>query len=576
MRDLINSKEKTIRMLQIVATLFVLTPITAFSLNPALRPQFHSCAKFNKDLINSWRIRRNKTNFYGFTDGLKKRGILYFSSNRFDDMEDEFNLSNQSTNINDLTGCTVRQFSLGYDITLTRFSGSMGFDEVTDWDYFTNPFEAKSELERDIVQPPPLDPTKPKRTKTSSGSVVRLFLGELQGGIASKLRSKGLDYRVLVKEFAGDMAKDLAKAELSSLSKLQSELCKDIESATNGEWSANGAGRFLLGKAMGNTKEDDASLVSFCELLSKKKVPFVGILGGLNISDFEDDDMFDPNEWYRFLGVKPPLPGSIWIVYEYSGLNTLAGYAEPASLRRSKMPTKRGVFGMPVSPPVLAPWSERANYVVNGIMKGSLEALVFLHDNGVVHRSIGRNSIIVSSVGMDKAEASSPFATLPSRLSMKLSDFGFSGNPFQSTLDSSFCSRARGFGINVREGDSSISASAFAFAEDLHALGFVFLGLLLSSLAELPSSEYRIPATDEDSLQRLLGEIFKKDMKEFRDYCIEEDAWSRVVQLLDDNDGAGWQLLQSMCFARERVGELQGSFQLVTARSLLSNPIFNQ
>ena len=539
-------------VLAVLIIISVVSPMTAFS--------FRYIRSSSRDLIRKER----------------EDSALSSSSRRFNDEDDEFNLSSGSTmNKVDLTGCTVRQFSLGYDITITRFSGSMGFDEVTDWDYFTNPYEAKNELERDIIQPPPLDPTKPKRTKSSSGGVVRLFLGELQGAIASKLRAKGLDYRVLVKEFAGEMAKDLAKAELSSLSKLQSELCKDIESANNGEWSANGAGRYLLGKAMGNTNEDDTSIVAFCELISKKKVPFVGILGGLNISDFEDDDMFDPNEWYRFLGVKPPLPGSIWVVYEYAGLNTLSGYAEPASIRRSRMPIRKGIFGIAVSPPILPPWSERANYVVNGIMKGSLQALVYLHDNGVVHRSLGRNSIVLSSVGMDKAEATSPLATLPSRLTTKLSDFGFSGNPFQSSLDSSFCSRARGFGIDVREGESSVSASGFAFAEDLHALGFVFLGLLLSSLAELPSNSYRLPATDEDSLQRLLGEIFKKDIQEFRDYCKEEEAWSRVVELLDNHDGAGWQLLQSMCFARERASELQGSFQLVTARSLLSNPIFN-
>jgi len=97
----------------------------------------------------------------------------------------------------------------------------------------------------------------------------------------------------------------------------------------------------------------------------------------------------------------------------------------------------------------------------------------------------------------------------------------------------------------------------------------------LSSLAEVPSPEYRLPPLDEDSLQRLLGEIFKKNFDEFQEYCREEESWDRVVELLDKDDGAGWQLLQSMCFARERASELQGSFQLVTAQALLANPIFN-
>ena len=111
----------------------------------------------------------------------------------------------------DRMGITSRQFSLGYDISLSRFAGSMGFDEVVDWDYFTNPFQAENELDRQVVEPPPLDPTKPKRTKSSSGGVVRLFLGEFQGGLGSQLRAKGLDNRVLVKEFSGEIAADLAK-----------------------------------------------------------------------------------------------------------------------------------------------------------------------------------------------------------------------------------------------------------------------------------------------------------------------------------------------------------------------------
>lgn len=474
----------------------------------------------------------------------------------------------------DLMGCTMRQFSLGYDITLTRFAGSMGFDEVTDWDYFTNPYESQNELDRDIVQPPPFDPTKPKRTKTSSGGVVRLFLGELQGPIAGKMRAQGMDTRVLVKEYSGDVAKDIAKAELQSVSKLQSNLCREVGDAVNGDWSANAAGRYLLGKANGVTREDDSTVQSIASLFEKKKAPFVGIFGGLNLSDFEDDDMFDPNEWYRFLGVKPPKPGSIWVVYEYAGLNTLDGYAQPASLRRARLPVRRGIFGVAVNPPQLAPWSERANYVVNGILKSCLEALSYFHDAGIAHRSLGRNSVIVSSIGMDKAEAFSPYATTTSRLVIKFSDLGFSGDVYASSNDASFRSRARGFGLDVREGETSISSSAFAFAEDLHALGFVFLGLLLSSLAELPSPGYQIPATDEDSLQRLIGDIFKKDMQEFRDYCEAEECWSRVVELLDENDRAGWNLLQSMCFARERAAELQGSFQLVTAQGLLSSPFF--
>lgn len=338
--------------------------------------------------------------------------------------------------------------------------------------------------------------------------------------------------------------------------------------------AASGAGRYLFGKANGNTREDDLNLANICEILQKKSAPFVGIIGTLNLSDFEEDDFFDPNEWYRFMGVSPPKPGSIWVVYDYAGLNTLGGYAVPGLIRRSKMPPRRGPFGVTISPPELPIWKERAIYVVQGILKSSLEALAYLHERGVAHRSIGPSSVIISCVGMDKSETSSPFATQISRLAIKLSDFGFSGDVYESSNDPSFRSRARGFGIDVKEGSSSVEATNFAFAEDLHALGFVFLAIILTSLAEVPTVDYRLPETTEDNLQRMLGEIFDKDIKQFRDYCIEEDAWTKPVELLDKNDGAGWDLLQSMCFARERAAELQGSFTVVTAQGLLSNPLF--
>lgn len=217
-------------------------------------------------------------------------------------------------------------------------------------------------------------------------------------------------------------------------------------------------------------------------------------------------------------------------------------------------------------------------------MKKSLEALAELHENGVVHRSIGRSSIVLSTPELDKSIPTSIYTTNPSQLVIKLTDFGFSGLISESAKDETFRARARAFNINIKDpyksltdivNTASILDTNFAIAEDLHALGFVFLGILLTTLAEPKSEIEKMPDTGEDSLQRLLGEIFEKDFNQFREYCEEEDVWSNVVSLLDENDGAGWDLLESLCFARERVSKLDNSnFQLVTARGLLSSPFF--
>jgi len=518
------------------------------------------------------------------------------TDNFFEDDEDLFaSLSSSPTSIAsdnspsslDLSGATTRQFNLGYDIQIASYAGALGFDEVIDWEYFDNPGEEK----RNIVEPPPFDPTKPKRTRSSSGSVIRIFRGELLGTMAGSLRSRGLEYRVLLKEYSGEMAEELASRELDTMGKLQSQLCAELNSnCKQGDWANTASSRYLLGMDTGNTRKDDSSLTQLMECLtspkttrfsSSKALPLIGILGRLNLSEYENDPDLDPNEWYRALGVPGPKPNSIWIVYEYAGLSTFSSYAQPPLLRRAKIPPKKGMFGNVVLPPPLPPWNERASYVLK-LFEKSLEGLATLHENGIAHRSIGRSSLVLSTAELDKSIPANIYTTNAMSTLVKFCDFGFAGVISESAKDESFRRRAKTFGIDIAEPKSdltsaiSIQGTNFAIAEDLHAVGFVFLGILLTTLAEPKNEQYQMPKTDEDSLQRLLGEIFNNDMNKFREYCDEEEMWENVVQLLDENEGAGWELLEKLCFARDRVKEIgkEDGLQLMTVRGLLSNTLF--
>jgi serine/threonine protein kinase len=284
----------------------------------------------------------------------------------------------------------------------------------------------------------------------------------------------------------------------------------------------------------------------------------------------------DPNEFYRAMGVTPPQPGAVWVVYEYVGLSTVQAYSVPAELRVARLPPKKGFFGNIIIPQVPS-WKERANYVVKGIMKDAITALATVHENGMVHGSIGRASIILSSTDMDKTTAIAPGNTMISKLRVKLSDFSFTKAFEQSTANDEFCTRARAFGLNFQRGDNTVLTTNFAIAEDMHAIGFVFLGLLLTSLAVLPkpvSSTYQMPATDEDALQRLLGDIFDKDMKQFREFVLEEDIWLDLVTLLDENDKSGWKVLETLVLAREKAAKNKDTDQIFTIRGLLSTPFF--
>lgn len=117
----------------------------------------------------------------------------------------------------DLSGASYRQFSLGPDIIISDYAGSMGFDAVTDWEYFAID---DSSGERTRVNPRPFDDTQPKRTRDKSGAVVRLFRGELGGRLGASI-SVGGDRRVLIREYSGDDALLLARAERFGLGRVQ-------------------------------------------------------------------------------------------------------------------------------------------------------------------------------------------------------------------------------------------------------------------------------------------------------------------------------------------------------------------
>mmetsp|Transcript_49408 Transcript_49408/g.119855 ORF Transcript_49408/g.119855 Transcript_49408/m.119855 type:complete len:252 (-) Transcript_49408:56-811(-) len=246
----------------------------------------------------------------------------------------------------------------------------------------------------------------------------------------------------------------------------------------------------------------------------------------------------------------------------------------PPAVRRSQLPPVKKFFGFQ-DPSPLPPFRTRGNYVINGIIKGMIEAVATMHEAGFCHKSISGNSFVLTAPNsQDKREPSTIYFTRTAGLSVKLQDFGFSCRLDDvSQIDPEFVGRARSFGFSFREGETSIDTTNFAMAEDMYALGFVVLGLLLTSLSEADDAQ-SMPQTDEDTLQRLLGEIFANDFSKFREYIKEEEVWDSLVELLDDNDGAGWTVLETLFNAREKVAATKGSSQIVTARGLLSNAFF--
>ena len=490
----------------------------------------------------------------------------------------------------DLTGSNVRQFSLGSSLLISDYVGSLGYDQVTDWQYYLQSVDDEGNIdpyeEKIQIQAPFMDPSKPSRTRSKSGSVVRIFRGEFTGKLGGMLRSNGMDNRVLMKEYSVDSL-DLVEREKKGIAMMMSNWMKYVSKNDSqdelfsrlqaGDWIEAAQSRYIDAITDTPTKADDEHLLTLMTYLTRQKAPFTALLGQMNLNNYYDDENLDPNEWYRSLGVKPPSPGSVWLVYDYHGLSTANSYCQPLIFQQSKLPPKRGIFGNVMPPPPLPPFKERARYMVQGILKQMLTAVATTHDAGLLHKSLGRNSFILSSVGQDKREATSPYAVVVDRLRVVLSDWGFSQRIQDSLKDEEFVQRAQSFGIDI--GYDVETAMEFAKAEDLHALGFVFLALLFTTLAEPATLSAPMPPTDDDTWQRLFSTLFEKDIDEFREYCTNEDVWDSVVELLDMEDGAGWSLLGDLLLAREKVllmsnSETNNAHELMSARGLLSSPFF--
>lgn len=112
---------------------------------------------------------------------------------------------------------------------------------------------------------------RPRRTRTSSGSVVRIFRGEFVGQLGGTLSAQGLDRRLLVKEFTGNLALALARAELDSLGRLQSNLMAQGDGVKRGEWIQTAASRSL------QLRQDNSNVIKLIKALAS--APYLGILG---------------------------------------------------------------------------------------------------------------------------------------------------------------------------------------------------------------------------------------------------------------------------------------------------------
>lgn len=187
----------------------------------------------------------------------------------------------------DRSACRTRRFSLGREVVLDRYLGTLGFQEVTDWQYYMTDQDEDGNLvgnRREKVSPNPLDPKQPRRTRQSSGSVLRLFRGEFVSALGGLLRRQGLENRVLIKEFSGDLGLALADRETRALAQFQSRLVSDDDDE---DWRNDAMNRF------NNPRTDNMRVQKMIKQAGD--CPFTVLIGEVDLAEVEEEG-WDANE----------------------------------------------------------------------------------------------------------------------------------------------------------------------------------------------------------------------------------------------------------------------------------------
>jgi hypothetical protein len=203
--------------------------------------------------------------------------------------------------------------------------------------------------------------------------------------------------------------------------------------------------------------------------------------------------------------------------------------------------------------------------VVKGVLPQTLDALASMHEAGYAHRVLSPGCIQLSAKqGMNKNAALEDCD--PTNLCVKLGDFG------RATL--------------FEDASALPGGSLGLVAQDLRAVGMAFVQLLLGSLTEtetlnpetgLATPVARPPPVTTADLARQMALFDDRITGEggFAEFCRGEQAWNKVVALLDADDGAGWQFLELLVSApssfslARAAGEVPG---LRTASGMASHP----
>lgn len=197
---------------------------------------------------------------------------------------------------------------------------------------------------------------------------------------------------------------------------------------------------------------------------------------------------------------------STWLVLRWQGVQTLRGFVQ--RYRKKVQAEQPRFFWPPVE--VRVEYSQVAKYLRN-VIRGALEALQFCHSSGITHGAVDGSAFLLSSLDVRSAGI----------LKVELANFGF---------------------CKIHEEDLYGEAWEEAKEQDLQALGFTVAELIFSTFTAQEGDEQ----ASRGEIERLYTEVFLKDFESMKDFCRLEEKWDKAIQVLDANDGAGWDMIDAL------------------------------
>jgi len=238
---------------------------------------------------------------------------------------------------------------------------------------------------------------------------------------------------------------------------------------------------------------------------------------------------------------------SLWTVESLNGItDTLVSY--PYFPQKQQLSDKLPIIGPEM-------FLRRREAYIRKVIKGALSALADVHASGIAHGALDMTSILVTTFDETKVKEAK----------VRLSNFGYAVNTAPESTPEMKAASEVGVTIPASLLLDPVQAGEFAgrgtldedearkvvMREDVYRLGLIFAELVYGAMSpEGPNAR-----THSSFIERRLR--FKGfDVEGLREWSLEP-SWTLIVDFMDKDEKAGWDLMQQLVKPDETLSSLE-------------------